>query len=67
MKGFPIAACGSLFGSAVTFVALRYLFKNRLRKFSESNEKWQALETVIVSSLSFCYGRGLRYNVFSRN
>ena len=49
MKGFPIAACGSLFGSAVTFVVLRLLFSNRLQKWSQSNEKWQALETVVVS------------------
>ncbi len=48
MKGFPIAAAGSLFGSAVTFIVLRLVFARRLRKWSESNEKWQALETVIV-------------------
>ena len=48
MKGFSIAAAGSLFGAAVTFVVLRLLFSRRLRKWSQSNEKWQALETVIV-------------------
>ncbi|CDO68714.1 hypothetical protein BN946_scf184652.g41 [Trametes cinnabarina] len=49
MKGFPIAAAGSLFGSAFTFVVLRLLFNRRLRRWSESNEKWQALETVIAT------------------
>ncbi|PIL37240.1 hypothetical protein GSI_00933 [Ganoderma sinense ZZ0214-1] len=49
MKGFPIAAGGSLFGSAFTFVILRLLFSRRLRRWSESNEKWQALETVVAS------------------
>ena len=48
MKGFSIAAAGSLFGAVVTFVVLRLLFSRRLRKWSQSNEKWQALETVIV-------------------
>ena len=48
MKGFSIAAAGSLFGAAVTFIVLRLLFSRRLRKWSQSNEKWQALETVIV-------------------
>ncbi|RPD67068.1 Golgi apparatus membrane protein TVP38 [Lentinus tigrinus ALCF2SS1-6] len=49
MKGFPIAAAGSLAGSAVTFVVLRLLFSRRLHKWSQSNEKWQALETVIAA------------------
>ncbi|OJT10205.1 Golgi apparatus membrane protein TVP38 [Trametes pubescens] len=49
MKGFPIAAAGSLFGSAFTFVMLRLLFSRRLRAWSQSSEKWQALETVIAS------------------
>ncbi|KAI0638279.1 Golgi apparatus membrane protein TVP38 [Trametes polyzona] len=49
MKGFPIAAGGSLFGSAFTFLSLRFLFRRRLREWSQSNEKWQALETVIAT------------------
>ncbi|KAI0352859.1 Golgi apparatus membrane protein TVP38 [Trametes cingulata] len=49
MKGFPIAAGGTLFGSAFTFIVLRLLFSKRLRRWSESNEKWQALETVIAT------------------
>lgn len=49
MKGFPIAAAGSLFGSAFTFLVLRLLFSRRLRRWSESSERWQALETVVAS------------------
>ncbi|KAI0722878.1 Golgi apparatus membrane protein TVP38 [Earliella scabrosa] len=49
MKGFPIAAGGSLLGSAFTFVVLRFLFSRRLRKWSQTSEKWQALETVIAA------------------
>ncbi|TFK94706.1 Golgi apparatus membrane protein TVP38 [Polyporus arcularius HHB13444] len=49
MKGFPIAASGSLLGSAFTFVVLRLLFRRRLRKWTQSSEKWQALETVIAA------------------
>ncbi|KAI0832518.1 Golgi apparatus membrane protein TVP38 [Trametes gibbosa] len=49
MKGFPIAAGGSLLGSAFAFGILRFLFSRRLQKWSQSNEKWQALETVIAT------------------
>lgn len=48
MKGFPIAAGGTLFGATFAFAALRFLFGERLRKWSRSNDKWQALETVLV-------------------
>ena len=50
MKGFYIAAPASLIGSAAAFVVLRFLFSRRLRKWSSSNEKWQALEAVVVRS-----------------
>ncbi|PCH41266.1 hypothetical protein WOLCODRAFT_137281 [Wolfiporia cocos MD-104 SS10] len=49
MKGFPIAAVASLLGSALAFVVLRFLFRGRLRRWSASNEKWQALETVVAA------------------
>lgn len=49
MKGFYVAAAGSVLGSALVFVVLRLLFSRRLRKWSSSNEKWQALESVVVS------------------
>ncbi|KAJ3475058.1 hypothetical protein NLI96_g12089 [Meripilus lineatus] len=47
MKGFPIAAIGSLVGSALAFTVLRLLFSKRLQKWSASSEKWQALEAVV--------------------
>ncbi|KAJ3528280.1 hypothetical protein NM688_g8019 [Phlebia brevispora] len=47
MKGFYIGAPASVVGSAAAFVALRFLFAKRLKRWSSSNEKWQALETVV--------------------
>lgn len=55
MKGFFIAAGGSLVGSATAFAVLRFLFSRRLRKWSSSNEKWQALEAVVVRSHIFSF------------
>jgi uncharacterized membrane protein YdjX (TVP38/TMEM64 family) len=48
MNGFYVASAGTLFASAVTFTVLRFLFSKRLRQWTSSNEKWQALEAVIV-------------------
>lgn len=48
MRGFPLAACGTLLGASICFVVLRFLFSRRLHEWSASNEKWQALETVVV-------------------
>lgn len=56
MKGFYIAAAGSVLGSAIVFVVLRLLFSKRLRSWSSSNEKWQALEAVIVRLLKYSAG-----------
>lgn len=47
MRGFPIAAVGSLLGSTIAFIVLRLLFSQRLKKWSSSSEKWQALESVV--------------------
>jgi uncharacterized membrane protein YdjX (TVP38/TMEM64 family) len=52
MKGFFIASSGSLVGSALAFLVLRLLFGDRIRNWSNSNEKWQALESVVVWSAS---------------
>ncbi|KAK7061640.1 hypothetical protein R3P38DRAFT_2830664 [Favolaschia claudopus] len=49
LRGFFIAAPASLVGAVIVFCTLRYSFKERLRAFSKSNEKWQALETVIAA------------------
>lgn len=48
MKGVFIAGPASLLGSALAFIALRYLFRERLRTYTAKNEKWQALENVVV-------------------
>ncbi|KAF7355226.1 hypothetical protein MSAN_01438500 [Mycena sanguinolenta] len=49
LNGFFIAATASLIGAVVVLCTLRYCFKARLRAFSKTNEKWQALETVIAA------------------
>lgn len=48
LKGFLIAGPAAMIGSALTFVILRLLFRKKLRAWTSKNEKWQALETVIV-------------------
>lgn len=49
MKGFFIALAGTVLGAAIAFVVLRFLFSKRLRKWSATNDKWTALETVVKS------------------
>lgn len=53
MQGFIPAAIATVGGSALVFVVLRSLFGNRLRKWTASNEKWAALEAVIVSTFTY--------------
>ena len=52
MKGFYLGLAGSVLGATVSFVVLRFLFSKRLRKWSATNDKWTALETVVVSVCS---------------
>jgi uncharacterized membrane protein YdjX (TVP38/TMEM64 family) len=49
LNGFFIAAPASFIGAVVVFCTLRFSFKARLRALSKSNEKWQALETVMAA------------------
>jgi uncharacterized membrane protein YdjX (TVP38/TMEM64 family) len=53
MHGFIPAAISTVGGSALVFVVLRSLFSNRLRKWTATNQKWGALEAVIVSTLLY--------------
>jgi uncharacterized membrane protein YdjX (TVP38/TMEM64 family) len=53
VKGFYLAAGASVFAAALVFVILRLAFRRRLRELSSKNEKWQALETVIVGYYTF--------------
>ena len=48
LNGFFIGGIASLIGSALSFTVLRLLFKKRLHSWSSKNEKWQALESVVV-------------------
>ncbi|KAJ7937144.1 hypothetical protein B0H13DRAFT_1944449 [Mycena leptocephala] len=49
LNGFFIAAPASLAGAILVFSVLRLSFKERLRRMSKGNEKWQALEAVIAA------------------
>jgi uncharacterized membrane protein YdjX (TVP38/TMEM64 family) len=60
MNGVYIAATASIIGSALVFVVLRFLFSARLRTWSGHNQKWQALESVIVCSSSSIYSLHLK-------
>ena len=61
VNGFFIAAPASVFGSALAFVVLRFLFRERLQSWTAKNEKWQALENVIVCTLFTCPLSRLKY------
>ncbi|KAF9247207.1 Golgi apparatus membrane protein TVP38 [Melanogaster broomeanus] len=47
MRGFIPASISTVGGSAIVFVVLRFFFSNRLRKWTATNDQWQALEAVI--------------------
>jgi len=47
--GFPIAASATVIGSVIVFVVLRLLFSERLKHWSVENDKWKALEAVILA------------------
>ena len=49
MKGFFISSTASLVGSAGAFIMLRCLLSERIHQWSTHNQKWQALEAVIVN------------------
>lgn len=51
MKGFFLSLAGSVLGATIAFVVLRFLFSKRLREWSATNEKWTALETVVVGAI----------------
>jgi hypothetical protein len=48
MKGYYVAGPATLIGSGLAFIVLRFLFKEQVMAWSSKNEKWQALEQVIV-------------------
>lgn len=48
-KAITFVGPASVVGSAIVFVVLRLLFRKRVRSWTNENEKWKALETVIVS------------------
>lgn len=49
MWGFFPAAFGTLLASVVVFATLRMMFGKKPRMLTSTNERWRALEAVIVS------------------
>jgi len=47
IQGFYIAGPAAVIGSAIAFLLLRFLFLKRIKRITSSNEKWQALESVV--------------------
>ncbi|TDL29433.1 Golgi apparatus membrane protein TVP38 [Rickenella mellea] len=47
IKGFLLAGSSAILGSAIVFITLRLMFKQKLQSWTRQNVKWQALETVI--------------------
>lgn len=43
-----LAAPGTLVGAGTSFVVLRYIGRRKIRHWTSQNEKWQALESVVV-------------------
>jgi uncharacterized membrane protein YdjX (TVP38/TMEM64 family) len=60
MRGVVLAAGASIFASALVFSVLRLLFAARLRAWSARNDKWQALEAVVVRPSPYPYTPSLR-------
>ena len=55
LGGFAIAGSAAVIGSAFVFIVLRLLFKKRLQAMTSKNEKWKALEAVIVSAMTLLF------------
>jgi uncharacterized membrane protein YdjX (TVP38/TMEM64 family) len=53
LRGFWLAAGASLVGASLAFVVLRFLFAKRLKRWTSKNEKWEALEAVVVRCPSY--------------
>ncbi|CUA70085.1 Golgi apparatus membrane protein TVP38 [Coprinopsis cinerea okayama7 len=48
-KAFSFVAPAACFGAAFAFIALRYFFREKVRRFTQKQEKWRALEAVIAA------------------
>jgi len=47
IKGFLLAGPATFVGAAFSFLLLRFIFKARLKRLSETNDRWRALEEVV--------------------
>ncbi|CAE6428312.1 hypothetical protein ACGC1H_000700 [Rhizoctonia solani] len=48
-KAFSFVAPAACIGAAFAFLTLRYFFREKVRRFTQRQEKWRALEAVIAA------------------
>ncbi|GAB1519958.1 Tlg2-vesicle protein [Rhizoctonia solani] len=48
-KSFSFVAPAACIGAAFSFITLRYFFREKVRRFTQKQEKWRALEAVIAA------------------
>ncbi|KAH7343674.1 hypothetical protein B0J17DRAFT_625329 [Rhizoctonia solani] len=48
-KAFGFVAPAACIGAAFAFLTLRYFFREKVRRFTQRQEKWRALEAVIAA------------------
>ncbi|KAG8734396.1 Tlg2-vesicle protein [Ceratobasidium sp. 423] len=48
-KAFGFVAPAACIGAAFSFITLRYFFREKVRRFTQKQEKWRALEAVIAA------------------
>lgn len=48
-NSFLFVAPAACIGAGSAFLVLRYFFRDRVRKFTQKQEKWRALEAVIAA------------------
>ncbi|ELU45734.1 SNARE associated domain-containing protein [Rhizoctonia solani AG-1 IA] len=48
-KSFSFVAPAACIGAAFSFITLRYFFREKVRRFTQKQEKWRALEAVIAT------------------
>lgn len=57
IKGFLLACPATFLGAGFSFLLLRFVFKSRLKRLSETNDRWRALEEVVVRRSAFALGK----------
>lgn len=48
-KAFIFVGPAACIGAALAFLSMRYFFREKVRSFTQKNDKWRALEAVIAA------------------